>query len=127
MTHPMARDEFEHLAAGDRLETTIGQFKLRAARIIEEEQAKASPDNALISFACDAIRFAREYGTFYHTILDSAADRMDRKRCAHGIRWPHECRECQEDVPPASEICQHYVKRATCILCSSKTTGLEKT
>lgn len=75
MIHPMARDEFEHLAAGDRLETTIGNFKLRAARIIEAEQAKANPDNSLIAFACDAIRFAREHGTFWHNLLDSAAKR----------------------------------------------------
>lgn len=66
----MARDEFEHLVLGDRIETTIGQFKLRAASIIETEQARANPDNALISFACDAIRLAREYGGFYHGVLD---------------------------------------------------------
>lgn len=60
----MARDEFEYLVLGDRCETTLSQFKLRAACIIQTEQARANPDNALISFACDAIRLAREYGGF---------------------------------------------------------------
>jgi hypothetical protein len=73
MTHPMARDNFEHLVGGDMLTTTIGDFKLRAARIIEAEQAKANPDNYLIAFACDAIRFAREFGGFYHDTLDTLA------------------------------------------------------
>lgn len=77
MNHPLARDEFEHLVAGDRLGTTIGQFKQRAAVIIEEEQAKANPDNHLISFACDAMRLAREFGGFYHTTLDTVASHFD--------------------------------------------------
>jgi hypothetical protein len=74
----MARDEFEHLVGGDRLMTTIGDFKLRAARIIEEEQARANPDNALLAFACDAIRLAREFGGFYHGALDAVASRLPR-------------------------------------------------
>lgn len=82
MTHPMARDEFEHLVAGDRLMTTIGQFKLRAACIIQEEQDKASPDNSLISFACDAIRLAREFGGFYHTTVDTVARHTDNTEVA---------------------------------------------
>jgi hypothetical protein len=61
MTSPMAQDEYERLVAGDRLETTIAQFKQRASVILLEEQAKANPDNYLISFACDAIRLAREH------------------------------------------------------------------
>lgn len=55
-------DEFEGLVAGRVCLVTLGDFKLRAARIIEDEQAKASPDNALIDFACNAVRLAREYG-----------------------------------------------------------------
>lgn len=82
MTHPMARDEFEHLVAGDVLPTTIGNFKLRAARIIEDEQAKANPDNALILFACDAIRFAREHGNTWHTTLDTISEAIERRRAA---------------------------------------------
>lgn len=54
-------DAFDGLVAGRRLETTISQFQCRAANILEAEQAKANPDNALIAFACDAIRLAREY------------------------------------------------------------------
>jgi hypothetical protein len=77
MTHPMARDEFEGLVGGDRLMTTIGEFKQRAAVIIEEEQAKANPDNHLITFACDAIRLAREFGGFYRTTLDTVASKFN--------------------------------------------------
>jgi hypothetical protein len=79
MTHPLARDEFEGLVAGDRLEITIGQFKQRAAVIIEEEQAKTNPDNHLIAFACDAIRLAREFGGFYHTTLDTIVRKLDAR------------------------------------------------
>lgn len=57
----LAQDEYEGLVAGSRLETTVAQFKLRAAVIIQEEQAKPLPDNHLIAFACDAIRLAREH------------------------------------------------------------------
>jgi hypothetical protein len=80
MTHPMARDEFEGLVCGDRLETTIGQFKQRAAIIIEEQQARTNPDNHLIGFACDAIRLAREFGSFYHTALDSILAAVERRK-----------------------------------------------
>lgn len=80
MTHPMARDEFEHLVAGDMLPTTVGQFKQRAAVIIEEEQGNANPDNHLISFACDAIRLAREHGTFYHNTVDTLCDIFEKRR-----------------------------------------------
>jgi hypothetical protein len=67
----MARDEFSHLVSDAMMSTTIGFFKQRAAVIIEEEQAKPNPDNHLIQFACDAIRLAREYGSFWHTTLDT--------------------------------------------------------
>lgn len=49
------------LVAGDMLPTTLWQFTLRANRLLEDEQAKVSPDNALISFLCDAVRLAREH------------------------------------------------------------------
>lgn len=45
---------------GDMLPTTLAQFELRASRLLEDEQAKANPDNALIGFLCDAVRLARE-------------------------------------------------------------------
>lgn len=40
------------------------------------------------------------------------------ERCKHGIRLPHRCRDCEQDTPPASEICQHYARRSACSLCS---------
>lgn len=41
--------------------------------------------------------------------------------CAHGVRYPHECRQgCQEEAPAVREICSHYVKRINCPLCSPR-------
>jgi len=68
--HAAAREsleEFEKIlkhpagqVAGDRLETTVGQFVLRAQHLLIEEQEKPSPDNALVGFLCDAVLLARE-------------------------------------------------------------------
>jgi hypothetical protein len=46
--------------AGDSLPTTLAQFELRAKHYLADEQAKISPDTALIGLLCDAVRLARE-------------------------------------------------------------------
>lgn len=46
--------------AGDTLPTALWQFEQRASVLLSDEQAKASPDNALVGFICDAVRLARE-------------------------------------------------------------------
>ncbi len=44
-----------------RLEISLNAFEIRCQRLIQEEQAKAFSDNALIGLLCDAIRVKREY------------------------------------------------------------------
>jgi hypothetical protein len=44
-----------------RMQITFAQFELRCQHLIQEEQAKAFPDNALIGVLCDAVRLKREY------------------------------------------------------------------
>jgi hypothetical protein len=55
--------ERRHLAAvgGDWMEQTIATHVTRCEHLIAEEQAKVSPDNALIAALCDSVRMAREY------------------------------------------------------------------
>lgn len=48
------------LIGGDTLPTTLAQFELRALRLLQDEQSKPNPDNALVAFLCDAVRLARE-------------------------------------------------------------------
>lgn len=62
----------ENLVVGDRLEISLEAFMARAAAIIEAEQGDANPDNALLGFACDAIRLAREYAKSMRRPIPSA-------------------------------------------------------
>jgi len=43
------------------LPTTLANFILRCEVQLADEQAKASPDNALVALLCDAVRMAREF------------------------------------------------------------------
>lgn len=56
-----ADDPCDGIVAGDYLGTTLNVFKLRARRLIEQEQERVAPDNALIDFLCNAVRLAREH------------------------------------------------------------------
>jgi hypothetical protein len=56
----VSMDEFEHVVAGRRMNISLFDFKLRACRHLEDEQAKANPDNALIAVLCEGVRLARE-------------------------------------------------------------------
>ena len=49
------------MVAGEWMEATIGMHVARCEHLIREEQAKPSPDNALIAVLCDSVRMAREY------------------------------------------------------------------
>lgn len=48
------------IAEGDTLNMPLCLFEHRAGVLLAEEQLKASPNNALVAFICDAIRLARE-------------------------------------------------------------------
>lgn len=107
-------DEFQHVVAGQRMNITLFDFKLRACRHLEDEQAKTNPDNALIALLCEGVRLARECETDLRRPIPTPASAWECKfcknvfmqpgtyycincaRCPHGVRSPHECREgCQ--------------------------------
>ncbi len=46
--------------AGRVLPTTLADFERRCRVYLREEQAKPSPDNALVALLCDGVRLARE-------------------------------------------------------------------
>lgn len=53
------------LVGGNRLvDRTLAEFMNACEVLLEEEQAKISHDNALISVLCDAVRLAREHISF---------------------------------------------------------------
>lgn len=54
---------------------SLAEFKHRCNVLIDDEQRKLSPDNALISVLCDAIRLTRENG---QTLLRDVIDAMLR-------------------------------------------------
>ena len=60
LNQPEAVATVETAQVAGKYEGTFAQFTRRAGVLIEEEQAKPLPDNALIAFLCDAIRLARE-------------------------------------------------------------------
>ncbi len=47
--------------AGEYITGNIEQFLHRADVLLDEEQRKISPNNALIAFFCDTVRMTREY------------------------------------------------------------------
>lgn len=47
--------------AGEELTTSVSSFYRRCFVLLDEEQRKISPDNALIALLCDAVRFTREH------------------------------------------------------------------
>ncbi len=49
------------LVGGDYMETSIAVFAHRCEVLIEEEQRKPLPNNALIAVLCDGVRLTREY------------------------------------------------------------------
>jgi len=51
----------ERIVGGAFMERTLAEFVQACEVHIEEEQAKASPDSALIGLLCDAVRLAREH------------------------------------------------------------------
>lgn len=47
--------------AGDRVGRSLADLQQAALVLIEEEQAKIAPNNALIACLCDTVRLIREY------------------------------------------------------------------
>ncbi len=56
-----AQREPEVSVAGRRLLVSLDEFERRCLTLIAEEQAKISPENALIDVLCNAVRLRREY------------------------------------------------------------------
>lgn len=48
------------VVGGNWMLLTGDEYLKRAKRLIEDEQRKPNPDNALISFLCEAVRLWRE-------------------------------------------------------------------
>ncbi len=59
--------------AGDRLLTTIREFSRRTLVLLEEEQRKPSPDNALVGHLCETVRFTREHIDYVRNYLAAAS------------------------------------------------------
>lgn len=92
-----------NLVAGDTLPTTLAQFQLRANRLLQDEQEKPNPDNALVGFLCDAVRLARENERMakrgiepradmytpwpLHDVLAKLIDATEHLRYAHDCDW----------------------------------------
>ncbi len=53
-------DVCDSLVSGNHMTLTGGQYLLRAKFLLEEEQQKPNPDNALIGFVCESVRLWRE-------------------------------------------------------------------
>lgn len=49
------------LVAGERMERTLDDFVRACEVLLDEEQSKVAPNNALIAVLCDAVRLTREY------------------------------------------------------------------
>lgn len=49
------------MVGGEYCEAAIADFRARADLLLALEQEKASPDNALLGFICNAVRISREY------------------------------------------------------------------
>jgi hypothetical protein len=66
-------------AVAGRPETTPADFEQRCTQLIADEQAKVSPDNALIAVLCDAVRVNRirvalEDDTLFQDLGDGCDD-----------------------------------------------------
>jgi hypothetical protein len=91
----MSLDEYEELVLGHHLPMSIGQFKRQAAVLIQSEQDQANPDNGLIEFAANAIRLAREHGSYYHNTLDALARHLERRR---------QLEQVERNTPPTNPL-----------------------
>jgi hypothetical protein len=75
--------------AGERCEWSIADFEHRCLVLIENEQQKPLPDNALISVLCNAVRLARELSASIGLIgsPDSIRKQMVEKVEAQADHW----------------------------------------